>query len=353
MRVCVCVWALPIKSSERRERSKQRQMWEQALWQEPPSQPSDVDAAFPVWLRSLHTVGVWSCTCRCVSVCVQCHSVRGCGEFRGHLALWCIQQRKGETMKQQDMGPHVNLWSCVYMSMWGCDCVFPCVPVDMWEPGCSDGQERSAASVTLSLECTGSVHLEQGVTVSLRLGDKVIQRHLYSQDGYLFHRVIMSQSAHQPCIFIDFWPHCKPSHRVWSRTLHYDNVLLRTWASQPPFTQLIPIKSRVESKLLAGSLFLDFTHCSNIYFMSEQNYKTNCWLVNVHCKLASVRSSKDGFSERKENPLCTVFFFKKFVRIPCFWCLKRPAEWWVCRSLNNLALAVCPRHNLAKYVAAT
>lgn len=140
------------------------------------------------------------------------------------------------------------------------------------------------------------MHLKQEVAVSFRLGDKVTRRHLHFQGVYLFHGVMVSQSAHQPCIFIDFWLPCQPPHTVWSTACHYRNVPLKTrsvLSLQPPHAQLTPIKSRAESKLLASCLFLDFTRCINIYSMPYPNYKMNCWLVNVHCKLTCVYSAKD------------------------------------------------------------
>lgn len=85
----------------------------------------------------------------------------------------------------------IHLWTCESEHVW---------------------PERSADSMTVSIECIASVHLKQEVAVSFRLGDKVTRRHLHSQGGYLFHRVMVSQSAHQPCIFIDFWLPCQPPH---------------------------------------------------------------------------------------------------------------------------------------------
>lgn len=122
----------------------------------------------------------------------------------------------------------------------------------------------------------GSMHLKQEVGVSLRLGDKVRHRHLHSQDGYLFHRVTMSQSAHQPCIFfIDFGPHCKPHVRFNPKRAIMTMFPLKH-EPQPPCAHRTPIKSRADSKLLAGFLFLDFTSWIYINFMIYPSYKMKC-----------------------------------------------------------------------------
>lgn len=120
-----------------------------------------------------------------VSLCVV--SLRCYGEFRGHHASWSERRRDNETAGQEA----TYVW-CTHISA-----------------GCLSRLERSATSVTLSIEHIGSMHFIEEVAFSLRLGDKVTHWPLHSRDAYLFHKVMMSQSAHQPCIFIDFWPHCQ------------------------------------------------------------------------------------------------------------------------------------------------
>lgn len=122
-RICVssCNWSSPIdsscppatkhvcaivchESSDHRERSKQRQMWEQALRQahtHPLRSPSDVDAAYPVWPGSPHSVGVCSYTWRCESAWAAV-SLRDHRESR---ALSCIKTEERKRRRKQQERP--------------------------------------------------------------------------------------------------------------------------------------------------------------------------------------------------------------------------------------------------------
>lgn len=95
--------------------------------------------------------------------------------------------------------------------------------------------------------------------------------------GWLFipqgHDVTVSTSAMY--FFIDFGPHCKPHVRFNPKRAIMTMFPLKH-EPQPPCAHRTPIKSRADSKLLAGFLFLDFTSWIYINFMIYPSYKMKC-----------------------------------------------------------------------------